>query len=255
MSQYRYNRKKYSFESGLLIIILGFGFAIYNGSQSIITIYSILIAIVVIILVAHLIYKKYRYDQLSKTGIFDIDTMIGSDFEERLMVMFKHLGYNVKHVGKTADAGVDLIIEKDGKKTAIQAKRYQSNVGEAAVQQVHTGKHFYHCDDAIIVSNSNYTEMARKVAKETDIKLWSRNDLIKSLQIEHNSVNHSDDISPVNEIDPHLTQFITDHMAFGEQWPDIKTKLLQVGWKEEKIDNAYFQISRSKLEATNQPTI
>ena len=110
--------------------------------------------------------------------------MTGPEFEERLIVLYRNLGYDVKHIGHTGDAGVDLIIEKNGRKTAVQAKRYQGNVPESAVQEVHTGKDYYRCDEAIIVSNSNFTTMAKEVAKATNIQLLSRNDLIKILLTE-----------------------------------------------------------------------
>lgn len=139
--------------------------------------------------VGYVLYGIYHENQLSKTGIFDIDKMSGSEFEERLMILFKNLGYKVQHVGRTADAGVDLIIERNGMRTAVQAKRYQGNVGEHAVQEVHTGKDYYRCDEAIIVTNSNFTEMAWKVAQATNIKLWSRNYLIKVLLTEKKNIH------------------------------------------------------------------
>jgi len=225
------------------------------------------------------IIKEVHYTQLSNTGIFDIDKMTGPEFEDRLMVLYRHLGYKVQHTGKSGDAGVDLIAEKDGKKIAIQAKRYEGNVGESAVQQVHTGKHFYHCDEAIIVTNSNFTKMAWRVARETGIKLWSRNYLIKVLETEHEQVDQSPSNAPLSsivnwlitifpnkqkvkiaEIQPQqnsevtqktpiqtqtnteLFNYISNCLTAGEQWADLKMRLLQVGWKEDNLNDVFFQI-------------
>lgn len=110
--------------------------------------------------------------------------MNGEEFEDRLTVLFWNLEYSVQHTGQTGDAGVDLIIEKDGRKTAVQAKRYHETVKEEAVQQVFTGKAVYHCDEALIVTNSFYTDMAWKVAETIGVKLWNRNYLIKVLETE-----------------------------------------------------------------------
>lgn len=144
--------------------------------------------VVVILLLGSLIYRIYRFHLLSRSGIVAIDTMSGTEFEERLVILFRNLGYKVTHVGHTSDAGVDLIIELNGRKTAVQAKRYESNVGEAAVQQVHTGRDYYRCEDALIVTNSNFTPMAWRVARATNVKLWNRNYLIKILLTEKEKI-------------------------------------------------------------------
>ena len=150
-----------------------------------------LIVLGIVLIVLGRIIQIVKYQRLSKTGIFDIDKMSGEEFEERLEVLFKNLGYSVRRTGRTSDAGVDLIIEKDNRKIAVQAKRYTGNVGEAAVQQVHTGKVFYRCDEAIVVTNSEFTSMAWKVAFGTGVKLWSRNYLIKVLETEHKKLSIS----------------------------------------------------------------
>lgn len=204
-----------------------------------------------------LVYREFRYYRLSKTGIFDIDKMTGTEFEERLMVLYRNLGYKVTHIGGTGDAGVDLIIEKYGRKTAVQAKRYQGYVGEAAVQQVHTGKDYYKCDDAILVSNSNFTQMAWKVAKATNIKLWSRNYLIKVLLTEHDKITINklvEDIkSPIENTTTtttsqpkpvatkELIQYISYCIKKGEKWNDLQIRLIKVGWNEEILNDAFFQ--------------
>ena len=184
MSRYRHRRTKYSPEYGFILLLAAIGLSIYTKNQQMLSLLIPVAVLCVIIFIIYQLYKGYQHEKLARTGIFDIDKMTGSEFEERLMVLYRNLGYDVKHIGHTGDAGVDLIVEKNGRKTAIQAKRYDGNVPESAVQQVHTGKDYYHCDEAIIVSNSNFTEMAKEVAKVTNIQLLSRNDLIKLLQAE-----------------------------------------------------------------------
>jgi restriction system protein len=87
-----------------------------------------------------LVYRLYEYYKLSKSGIFDIDKMSGTEFEDRLAVLFGNLGYNVQRTGKIGDYGVDLVIEKNGIRTAVQAKCYKpGKVHPDAVQQVYAG--------------------------------------------------------------------------------------------------------------------
>ena len=49
-------------------------------------------------------------------------------FEKTLGIIYENEGYNVKHTGGTNDAGVDLIVKKENKIIAIQAKNYNDNM-------------------------------------------------------------------------------------------------------------------------------
>lgn len=130
-----------------------------------------------------IIFLTYRYYRRSKSGILAIDKMSGTDFEARLAILFKKLGYSVKQVGnQKGDYGVDLILEKDGVKTAVQAKCYKpSLVGESAVREAYTGKGYYQCSDAWVVTNSHYSRMAINLARANNVQLISRNQLVRLL--------------------------------------------------------------------------
>ena len=78
-----------------------------------------------------------------RSPISKIDSMEGHEFEEYLQALYEKNGYKCKIVGeKGHDYGVDLIIKKNGVKTAVQAKRYQNIVGIKAVQEVASGKSY-----------------------------------------------------------------------------------------------------------------
>src|SRR5688572_23484112 len=53
----------------------------------------------------------------------DIDSMTGPQFERRLVVLFRDLGYSATHTGRLGDFGADLVVERDGTRTVVQAKR------------------------------------------------------------------------------------------------------------------------------------
>jgi restriction system protein len=129
-------------------------------------------------------YELYQHYQLSKSGIYDVDKMTGGQFEELLEIIFTNLGYKTVRTipdGTLADYGVDLIIEKDGIRTAVQAKRWKGKVGEDAVREVYSGRNIYDCTETMVVTNSDFTKMAWKLAKSDNVKLWNRKDLIKVL--------------------------------------------------------------------------
>ena len=71
----------------------------------------------------------------------------------------------------------DILAKRGTLKYAIQCKRYGSNVGVKAVQEVGMGMDFYHCDSAVVMTNSYFTNQAKKLAKTTGVRLWGRDEL------------------------------------------------------------------------------
>jgi HJR/Mrr/RecB family endonuclease len=140
-----------------------------------------------LIVVVRIGYGIYQHYLLSKAGMLEIDKMTGEQFEERLQILFTNLGYKAERTssGKVKpDYGVDLVVEKDGIRTAIQAKCWKEKVPEKAVQAVFAGKNMYNCTEAIAITNSNFTKMAWRLARVDNVKLWSRNYLVKVLLTE-----------------------------------------------------------------------
>jgi restriction system protein len=130
------------------------------------------------IIVAIKIYHQY---QLSKAGIYEVDKMSGTDFEMFLVSLFSKLGYKAQHTGKTGDLGSDLVIEMGGVKIAVQAKRYTGNVGPDAVREVNTVMRPRNCTLGMVVTNRYYTNEAKYLAKQNNIALWDRNDLVSNI--------------------------------------------------------------------------
>lgn len=130
-------------------------------------------------------WKVYHVRRLRKSGIKDIDDMEGHKFERYLGVLFKALGYKSVVTRASGDFGADLVIEKDGKRIVVQAKRYSGNVGIKAVQEVHAAIPFYHADEGWVVTNQSYTDAAKRLAGTNGVRLIDRQELIRlSLQVQ-----------------------------------------------------------------------
>jgi restriction system protein len=119
--------------------------------------------------------------RLSRSGIADIDQMDGRTFEIYLSGLFHRLGYAVEVTRFRGDYGADLIVKKDGRKIAVQAKRYAKAVGLKAVQEVLAARGMYGCDSALVVANQEFTPQAVKLARANGVTLWGREALIKQL--------------------------------------------------------------------------
>ncbi|MYL43996.1 restriction endonuclease [Virgibacillus salexigens] len=127
-------------------------------------------------LIIRLIRERAILKKLSKAGIQDIDKMDGFQFEVYLKALLKALGYKSTVTSGSHDFGADLIMKKEGKKIAIQAKRYgyRNRVGIEAIQQVYASKPFYKVDECWVMTNSLFTKSARQLAKACDVKLYDR---------------------------------------------------------------------------------
>lgn len=112
----------------------------------------------------------------------EIDEMSGIEFEYFIARLLEMDGYDKVEITKaSADDGVDLIAYKNKKKIAIQCKRYKANVSNSAVQQVYSGKDFYKCDDAYVITNSYFTKSAQNTAFAHNVSLIDRDTLIDIL--------------------------------------------------------------------------
>ncbi|MDF2503070.1 restriction endonuclease [Clostridium sp.] len=111
-------------------------------------------------------------------SIDEVDLMNGYEFEQFLDVLFKKMGYSTKITKGSGDQGIDIIIEKSGKKIGVQAKCYSSNVSNKAIQEVVAGLKYYNCYKGIVVTNNYFTESARKLAYSNQVVLWDR-DMLK----------------------------------------------------------------------------
>ena len=140
--------------------------------------YTMLCAVGLIFLVRRLISRRYLSMSMRK-----VDKLSGRAFEKYLRAQFKHLGYRVTLTDYSHDYGADLIVRKRGEKIVVQAKRYEKNVGIAAVQEAVGSVAYYDADRAMVVTNSGFTKSARNLARQNDVELWGRYDIQKKFKI------------------------------------------------------------------------
>lgn len=120
----------------------------------------------------------------------EIDALDGEAFELALVELFEILGFeDVQRIGGF-DKGADITFRRDGKKVAVQAKRYKGAVGIDAVRQLIDGKRRYACDSGMVVTNSFFTNQAVECAQEWGITLWDRRDLSQFVEGDEPVVDH-----------------------------------------------------------------
>lgn len=106
----------------------------------------------------------------SKYGMERIDAMDGHEFEHFVADLLRKLGYgNVEVTRGSGDQGVDVLAEKEDIRYAVQCKCYSSDLGNAPIQEVNTGKVIYHCHVGVVVTNRYFTQSAKEAAKATGV--------------------------------------------------------------------------------------
>ncbi|EJW13893.1 restriction endonuclease [Paenibacillus alvei] len=150
-------------------------------------------AIIILVVCGKLIYsrrrKKISDHKMRISGIQKIDQMSGSEFEDYLTVYFEDLGFKVEEVGGKGDKGADriLTIPHTGERICVQAKCWSKNVTFEAVQQVHTAKALWNCNQAWIVTNRDFTKQVKEAAEKLGIELWGRQKLIENMYLYNSS--------------------------------------------------------------------
>lgn len=111
----------------------------------------------------------------NKHGVFDYDKLDGHAFEEFCADLLRYNGFcDVQVTPGSGDFGIDILGNFKGTAYAIQCKCYANTVGNKAVQEVYTGKTFYHCKKAVVITNNYFTVAAEETARMTDVELWDR---------------------------------------------------------------------------------
>ena len=134
-------------------------------------------------------YKILEFEQKLKRSrntvlsINEVESMNGFEFEDFLVDLFKRAGFMVHQTKKTGDQGADLILEKNGVKTAIQAKRYSGKVGNKAVQEVVAASNFYECNKAMVVTTGDFTNSAIELAKKNNVILKGKKELVDLIEL------------------------------------------------------------------------
>ena len=110
----------------------------------------------------------------------NMDVMTGPEFERFCAELLSKNGFKqVKVMGGSGDQGADILAVKMGKKYCVQCKRYQKALSNKPVQEAFTGAKIYHCQVAVVMTNSTFTKGAKEAASKTGVLLWDRAKLLR----------------------------------------------------------------------------
>jgi restriction system protein len=114
------------------------------------------------------------------TSVSRIDSLDGRASGRVLATVFAKLGFAVERT-EDHDDGTDLLLEKDGVRTAVRAEWATNPVRQEALQNVVASLADHGCDETMVVTNGSYTERARELARSNHVTLWDGTDLARAL--------------------------------------------------------------------------
>lgn len=130
--------------------------------------------------------KNYENDLIQeRINLYNnkCDYMEGHDFEYFCAELLRKNGFESVEVTQgSGDQGIDILAIKDGIKYGIQCKCYSSDIGNKAVQEAFSGKAFYNCHVAAVLTNRYFTVSARELAEKNGVLLWDRKYLEKLIE-------------------------------------------------------------------------
>ncbi len=107
-----------------------------------------------------------------RQGIRDLNALSPEQFEEMVAGVYRMLGYNVKHVGRSGDHGVDLeVYPQLGVKWIVQCKRWRDSVGEPTIRELYGTLYHEGAERAILVTSAEITPQAEEWARGKPITL------------------------------------------------------------------------------------
>lgn len=119
------------------------------------------------------IMKAHPVNQME----IDKSCMSPSDFERFCASELVAAGWEARVQGGSGDQGVDIVARRGGVVAVFQCKFYTNSVGNFAVQEIHTGRHFHNATLAAVVSNVEFTSGARAAAMQTGVHLLHHSQL------------------------------------------------------------------------------
>lgn len=136
------------------------------------------VAIYAMVITGKIAKRKRMQKILLQSGVTKIDELTPFEFETWVAQILGVMGYSAYATKKSGDYGADVIAEMNGRKIAIQVKKYHQAVGIQAVQEIVSAIGYYDCLEGwVITSAEQFTKAARNLAEKHHIKLITKNDL------------------------------------------------------------------------------
>lgn len=130
-------------------------------------------------------YAKYKRDYDAYTYWNRVSTLdywmnlSGHQFEDAVAAVFRNAGYSTQVSKQGGDGGVDIILTKDNKITAVQCKAHKAQIGPSVARDFYGTLIHNHYSQGILVSRSGFTSGVYEFVRGKPIELLNLENLLK----------------------------------------------------------------------------
>lgn len=122
--------------------------------------------------------RKYEHDvQIKKESFWK--NLSGHEFEDEVAALYRRQGYNAKVSKQGGDGGVDIVLEKNGERIAVQCKAHKNPVSPAVIRDLYGTMISKNYHKGLLVSLNGFTSGTKSFAAGKPIQLIELKDLIK----------------------------------------------------------------------------
>jgi hypothetical protein len=121
--------------------------------------------------------KEYEAWQIRIQGQF-WRSLTGRQFEHEIAQLFSQIGHQVHVTPASGDEGIDVVLEKDGRKIIVQCKAHQNPVGPSVVRELYGAMMHANANEAILVALGGFTQGVVGFVKGKPIRLMSLPDIL-----------------------------------------------------------------------------
>lgn len=163
--------------------------------------------------------KKARKRVLRLAGV---DSMSGQKFESFLARLYRRQGRTVEEIGGSGDMGADLVVSKDGDRTAVQAKKRADPISRRAVSDVDTAADYYDCEDAAVAATNRFTSDARELASSLGVQLVNREELADWLIRDRVALLDELSLDDLQRVTPQDFEWFVHRLLLEEGWSEAE---------------------------------
>ncbi len=121
--------------------------------------------------------RAYEYWREKETYSF-WDNLDGHQFEHEVASVFRNKGYNAVVTKGSGDGGVDIVLNRNGEKIAVQCKAHSKPVGPAVIRDLYGTMTNGSYNKAILVSKNGFTKGVYEFAEGKPIELMSLDNIL-----------------------------------------------------------------------------
>ena len=126
-------------------------------------------------------------EKIKRDFWFSLD---GRSFEKEIGKLYQRLGYNVKIRGGANDGGIDLEIDDNKNRIAIQCKAHRRAVGPGVIREFSGSMDHANFNKGILICPSGFTRGVYQYTGGNRIKLINVDDLVKMYdKVQPNNIN------------------------------------------------------------------